>query len=88
MSANTECLHVYVSHSPNPLCVRIKKRRPLWGGTENHVIVSSILVIEVRGVEEVKALQGALYCQTEAGRPASVTRQTALRGRREEVMGQ
>lgn len=55
-----------VSHSPDPPAVRIKKRRPLRDA-EDGVIVSSVLVIEVRGVEEVEALQGTLHCQAEAG---------------------
>lgn len=47
------------------------------------MIISRVLVIKVRGVEEVKALKSALYCQTEAGRPAPVTWEAALRtGRR------
>lgn len=71
-----------VSHSPDPLSVCIKQRRPLWDA-EDGVIVSSILIIEVRGVEEVEALQGTLHCQTEAGWAAPVTRQSTLwRGRK------
>lgn len=56
-----------VSHSPDPLSICIKKRRPLWGDAEDGTVVSSVLVIEVRRVEEVKALQGALHRQAEAG---------------------
>lgn len=55
-----------VSHSPDPLAVCIKKRRPLRDA-EDGVIVSSVLVIEVGGVEEVEALQGTLHRQAEAG---------------------
>lgn len=65
-------------HSPDPLSVRVKNRRPLWDA-EDGVVVSSVLVVEVRGVEEVEALQGALHCQAEAGGPAPVTRESTLR---------
>lgn len=67
MSADTKCLRPSISYSPDPFSVCIKKRRPLWEGTENGVIVSSILVIKVGGVEEVETLQGTLHRQTEAG---------------------
>lgn len=70
-----------VSHPPDPFSVRIKKRRPLWD-TEDAVIVPSVLVIKVRGVEEVETLQGTLHCQTEAGWAAPVTRETTLWRRR------
>ena len=67
-----------VSHSPDPLSIGIKQRRPLRGEAEDGVIVSRVLVIEVGRVEEVEALQGALHRQTEAGRAAPVARETTL----------
>lgn len=87
---NVVCVHVSphrvpppVSHSPNPLSVCIEQRRPLWDAEEGGV-VAGVVVIEVRGVEEVEALQGALHRQTEAGRPTAVTREPTLREVREE----
>ena len=55
------------SSSPDPLSICVKKGRPLGGNAEVGVIISSILVIKVRGVEKVEALQGTFHRQTEAG---------------------
>lgn len=75
-----------ILHSPDPLSICIKDRRPLWGNADDGVIVSGIIVVKVRGVEEVKALQGTLHSQTEARGSTPVTRETALGGK-DRMMG-
>lgn len=65
-------------HSPDSFSVGVEKRRPLRDA-EGGRVVPGVLVVEVGGVEEVEALQGALHRQAEAGRPAAVTRQPTLR---------
>lgn len=65
-------------NSLNSFSICIQRWRLLWGTGNAGVVVSSVIVIEVRRVEEVETLQRALHRQTEAGRPTSVTWQTAL----------
>jgi hypothetical protein len=50
------------------------------------VVITRVIVVEVGGVEEVKALQSALNRQAETGRPAPVARETTLRERRHEML--
>lgn len=63
---NTHNMPPFIFHAPDPLSIRIKERRPLRDA-EGGRVVPGVLVVEVRGVEEVKTLQGALHRQTEAG---------------------
>lgn len=63
---------------PDPFPICIKYGRPLWREAEDAIVISSVLIVKIRCVKEVKALQSALYCQTKAGRSASVAWESAL----------
>ena len=70
--------HLLPPSSPHAPALHVQRGGPLRGGAEDGAIVPVVLVVEVGRVEEVKALQGALHRQAEAGGPAPVARQPAL----------
>lgn len=64
-----------MSKSPDSLWLHVKEDSAWEGGS----IISCVIIIKIRGVEEVETFQSTLHCQTEAWWTAPMGRYPTLR---------